>query len=89
VWVVGLAVVGVIPLAIGGADRFSVPVALFMGVCTVASLLRQIGRLPLNTEVPGLVAAAGVVLLLTRILPLQPPKWMIEAGKKPPQRPPG
>jgi hypothetical protein len=81
IWILLLAVVGVLPMAMGGVDRFSVPVAAFMAVCTAASLLRQTGRLAVNTEVPVLVIAAGVILLISRILSLPPPRWLQEPGR--------
>ena len=85
IWILMLAVVGLLPILLGGLDRFSVPIAAFMAVCTGASLLRQTGRMAVNTEVPVLVIAAGVILLASRLLPLPPPRWLQEPGRSPPK----
>ena len=81
-WIMLLAIAGLMPMVLGGIDRFSVPFGAFLGICTFASLSRQIGWLPINQEVPLLVMAAGVVLLVCRGIPLPAPRWMdVEAAK--------
>jgi hypothetical protein len=47
-------------------------------------LLRQTGRLDPDTEVPILVIAAGVLLLVARMRSIPAPGWLIESQKNRP-----
>lgn len=78
IWTLGLAAVGILTLAIGGIDKFTVVVGPFFILASFLSLLRQTERLPLNVEVPILVIAAGVLLLIARGRAIAPAKWLIE-----------
>lgn len=80
VWVLGLAVVGVLILVAGGLDKVTAVVGPFLIIATLFSLLRQTGRISIDTEVPSLVIAAGVLMLVARLLPLPAPKWLIDEG---------
>lgn len=72
VWIMLLGVTGALVLLLGGMKRTSLFVGLFLIVCSGAALMRQTGRLDINTEVPGLTIAAGVLLLLVRLAPAGP-----------------
>ena len=69
VWIMLLGVTGALVLVIGGLKRMSLFVGVFLMLCCSASLMRQTGRLDINTEVPGLTIAAGVLMLLVRLVP--------------------
>ena len=84
VWVIGLAVAGVLLMAVGGLDRVTAVVGPLLIVASCFALLRQTGRLAVDTEVPLLVIVVGVLLLLTRVLPVPSPKWLVEPPRKPP-----
>src|SRR6185503_8562621 len=64
VWVLGMAVVGILVMALGGIDKFTVVVGPFLLITTVFSLLRQTGKITDKTEVPSLVIIAGLLVLL-------------------------
>ena len=78
IWVLGLAVVGVLILVVGGLDKVTAVVGPFLIIATVFSLLRQTERISIDTEVPSLVIVAGVLMLVVRFLPLPAPKWLLE-----------
>ncbi len=78
IWTLGLAMVGVITIAIGGIDKVTVVVSPFFIVASGISVLRQTGRLTLDLEVPILVILSGVLLLIARIPAIPVPKWIIQ-----------
>lgn len=81
VWVLGLAVTGVLVLAVGGVNKVTAFVGPYLLICSVAALLRQTGRIVGNEEVPGLVVVAGVLMLVVRWLPLRWPRYVEDARK--------
>jgi hypothetical protein len=80
IWVLGLAVIGFLVLAVGGIDKVTFVVGPFLVASTFFSLLRQTGRISVDTEVPTLVIVFGVLMLLAKLLPIPIPKWIIEPG---------
>ncbi len=78
VWTMGLGVVGVLFFALTGIDRFSVVVGPFFIIASGCSILRQMEYLPVNVEVPSLVIAMGVLLLLARLPFIPPADWAVE-----------
>ncbi len=81
VWSLGLAVAGLLTLLAGGLDKVSVVVGPFFLVASVLSVLRQTGRLSLDTEVPILVILVGVLLLVARMPTIPAPSWVIDTTK--------
>ncbi len=83
VWVLGMAVVGILIMALGGIDKFTIVVGPFLLIATTFSLLRQTGRMTDKTEIPCLVIIAGFLVLLARFLPVPAPRWLKdEPGRK-------
>lgn len=78
IWTLGLAMVGVLTLAIGGLDKVTVVVAPFFIVSSCISVLRQTGRLHLDVEVPILVILLGVLLWIARMPTIPLPAWVIQ-----------
>ena len=78
VWVLALGIVGVLVLVLGGMNKVTVVAGPFLILATFFSLLRQTGRLSLDVEVPLLVISVGILMLISRLAPLPPPKWMLE-----------
>lgn len=76
VWTLGLALIGVLTLAIGGFDKVTVVVGPFFVAASLLSVSRQSGRLPLNVEIPVLVILAGVLLLVARHPAVPAPRWV-------------
>lgn len=78
VWVLSLAVVGILIMVLGGINKVTFVVGPFLLISTVFSLLRQTGRLSEKVEIPCLVIAGGVLALLAWLLPLPTPAWLEE-----------
>jgi hypothetical protein len=78
-WTLGLAMVGVLAVILSGFDKLSFVVSGFFGLASLFSILRQTGTLTAEVEVPLLVLAAGVLLLMARSPAIPPPRW-IEKG---------
>lgn len=85
IWTLGLAVVGLLTIAISGIDKFSVVVGPFFCIASGLSILRQSDRLRLELEVPILVIVAGVLLLIARLPAIRVPTWVIP--ERAPQQP--
>jgi hypothetical protein len=78
VWTLGLGVVGVLTFILsGGLDKVSVVIGPFFLVGSVLSILRQTGHLQLDTEMPVLVIAVGVLLLAAQLRFVPEPKWFV------------
>jgi hypothetical protein len=76
-WTLAVAAIGVLTLAIGGIDKVTIVIGPFFILAGCLSLLRQTGRMSVNIEVPVLVIAAGILLLLARIPLIRSPNWLI------------
>ena len=81
VWTLGVALVGILTFALGGFDKVTVVVGPFFLIASFLSILRQTGRLNVNIEIPVLVIAAGVLLLVARMNFIPVPKWLIETSR--------
>jgi len=80
IWTLGLAVVGLLTLAISGIDKFSIVVGPFFFIASGLSILRQSDRLRLELEVPILVILGGVLMLIARLPAIRVPSWVIQEG---------
>ena len=74
IWTVALAAVGLITLLLGGLNKLTVVVGPFLMISSVCSLLRQIGTMPIDREVPILTIILGILMLLVQILNLPMPE---------------
>jgi hypothetical protein len=86
VWTLGIAIVGVLAFALGGIDKVTVVVGPFFLLASFLSILRQTGRMRIDLEVPILIIAAGVLLLIARLPALPAPTWLIPSNEKPRER---
>lgn len=66
VWTLGLAVIGVLAFLLGGLNKVSLVVGPFFLIGSCLSVLRQTDRLHVDVEMPILVIAAGILLLVAR-----------------------
>src|SRR5438105_1812359 len=76
VWTLGLAAVAIVILPASGIDKLTVVIVPLLLLASIASVLRQTGRITGNYEVPGLVIAAGVLILISHLSPLPPAAWL-------------
>jgi hypothetical protein len=82
VWTLGLGVVGVLVFAIYGVDKATVVVGTLFILTSILSVLRQSGRITLEVEVPVLVIAAGVLMMVSRHPRVPPPAWLLDSIPK-------
>lgn len=86
-WTLGVAAVGVLAFVLGGIDKVTVVVGLFFILASCLSLLRQTGRMSVDKEVPVLVIAAGVLLLVARLKSIPAPTWLSQPRSEAPRDP--
>lgn len=77
IWILSLALTGVLFFVIGGFDKLTVVAGPFFLIASLLSVLRQTDRLALNTEVPVLIIVAGVLLLVARSSRIPMPQWFV------------
>jgi hypothetical protein len=65
VWTVGLAASGLLLMALAGLNKLTAVVGPFLIIASIFSLLRQRGTIHIDQEVPCLVIALGVLLLIS------------------------
>ncbi len=82
VWTLGLAAVGLLTLVLDGLNRVSVVVGPFFLAAACFSVLRQTGTMTENIEVPCLVIVFGVLLLISYLVKLPAPTWILEDPRK-------
>ena len=81
VWILGLAGCGLLAFLVSGFNKVTFVVGTFFLVTSGLALLRQIGWLEMDVELPLLVLVAGVLLLLVRHPSIPAPQWMMEASR--------
>jgi hypothetical protein len=77
-WTLGLAVTGVLSIALLGFDKATAVIGPFLVICSVFSILRQTGRVEVYYEIPILVIIFGALLLLAVVSPLKRPDWLLQ-----------
>lgn len=75
VWTLSLAGAGALSLLLGGLNRLTIVVGPFLLVSAMCSIFRQTGQLALKFEMPILVIALGVLLLVSQLSNLPAPQW--------------
>ncbi len=77
VWTLGLAAMGIVVFLVsGGIDKVSVVLGAFFLISSVLSVLRQVGKLQQNTELPILVILIGSLLLVVQLPIIPAPRWL-------------
>lgn len=82
VWAGGLAVAGILSIAIGGLNKVTVVTGPFLLVASVCSLLRQTGRLAIDLEIPVLVIVLGALMLISQLTRLPTPDLFPEDDRE-------
>ena len=81
IWILGLGVVGILTFVLSkGFDKVSVVLGPFFLLASLLSVLRQMGNLRLEIEVPLLVISIGVLLLVAQMPSVPKPGWFIESA---------
>jgi hypothetical protein len=87
IWTLGVALVGILTFALGGFDKVTFVVGSFFLLASFLSILRQTGQLGINIEIPVLVIAAGVLMIVAQMRFVPMPHWLDESQEK--RRPKG
>ena len=82
IWILCLAVAGVLAFAFGGFNKVSVVLGPFFIAASCLSLLRQMDRISIDMEVPLLVILSGVLLLVARLPSVPLPNWVDQEATK-------
>ena len=83
IWILGLGITGLLIL-ISSIDKVTVVIGPFLIAATIFSILRQTGRISVDTEVPSLVIVFGALMLIARLLPIPLPSWIVDPPKSEP-----
>lgn len=83
VWTLGVAIIGVLSFALGGIDKVTIVVGPFFLFASFLSVLRQTGRLRIDLEIPLLIIAAGVLMIVARLPAVPVPTWLSETNAGP------
>ncbi len=76
VWTLGLGFIGMMIFVLAkGIDKVSLVLGMFFLLANLFSVLRQIGQLTLDVEVPLLVISIGVLLLIAQLPVISKPSW--------------
>ncbi len=71
VWVLGLAIAGILVLALGGLTRTTFVLGPFLIICAGFSIARQAGKVSQVVELPVLVIIFGALSLFAAMVPLR------------------
>ena len=74
-WIAGLGVLGILLPVVAGLDKTTVVAGPFLIICSLFSLLRQLDWIAQAVEVPALVTAFGLCMLLPFVLKVPRPHW--------------
>lgn len=81
VWTFSLGALGILAFVVGGFDKVTVVIGPIFLLASVLSYLRQSGQLSPNVEVPGLMVATGLLLLLAHHPSIPVPLWLFPPGE--------
>ena len=81
IWTLGIGVVGVLTLAFGGVNKFTIVVGPFLILSSCFSYLRQMGILRFEVEAPLLVIVFGTLLFLAQLPSIPVPNWIVPDTK--------
>jgi hypothetical protein len=78
VWTLGIGGVGLLTLAFGGLNKFTVVVGPFLILSSAFAFLRQFGMLQFEVEAPLLVIIFGALLLVAQMPAISVPNWIVK-----------
>lgn len=76
IWTMGLGLAGLLILAVCGFNKVTIVTGPFLIIAAIMSILRLTGRIEMQQEMPGLMIALGVLMLMSPIAPVPLPGWM-------------
>ena len=76
IWPVLLAAGAILAVVCGGIDKLTFVLVPFLLISSLFAVLRQVGRLRVNLEVPCLFIILGTLWLIAELLKLPTPEWL-------------
>jgi hypothetical protein len=68
VWTLGLAVAGILIIALGERSKLTFVIGPFLVISSIFSVLRQTGRIRVNIEFPILFIVLGLLMLIAHLI---------------------
>jgi hypothetical protein len=81
-WPVLLAAGAILAVVCGGIDKLTFVLAPFLLISSLFAVLRQVGRLTVNFEIPCLFIILGILWLIAELLNLPTPEWLKKEKEK-------
>jgi hypothetical protein len=78
IWILCLSLTGLLTMITSGIDKFSVIVGPIFMIAGGMSYLRQAGQLKLELELPILLIALGILMLIARLPTIPRPSWIVD-----------
>ena len=84
IWTLSLGAVGALTFLVWGLDKVTVVIGPLFLLASILSVLRQTKYIDLNSEVPVLIIASGVLSLVAHLPGVPVPAWLElgHTGKK-------
>jgi hypothetical protein len=82
VWTLGMGLVGLLLLALCGINKVTIVTGPFLMVASAFTILRQYGRFDIGQEMPSLIIALGLLMLVSVLTPIPAPGWANAHPKK-------
>ena len=76
IFTLGMSAIGLLCFILFGFDKVSIVLGPFFLVASLLSVLRQTGRISLDSELPILVILIGILLLIARFPFVPMPNWI-------------
>ena len=80
VWTLSLAIIGCLAFVVDGFNKVTWVVGTFFVITSLLSVVRQTGRITIDTEIPVLVIVSGILVLIARHPAIPNPNWMPDAS---------
>jgi hypothetical protein len=81
VYTLGLGLIGLLLLALCGVNKLTIVTGPFLMIAAAFTILRQSGHLNVQ-EMPSLVIALGLLMLISVLTPIPAPGWANAHPKK-------
>jgi hypothetical protein len=75
VWPMGMGLAGLLILALCGVNKLTIVTGPLLIVAAIFTVMRQVGRFEMSQEMPSLVIAMGLLMLVSVLAPIPAPGW--------------
>jgi hypothetical protein len=75
IWTLGLGLAGLLVLALCGVNKLTIVTGPLLIIAALFSVMHQTGRFELSQQMPSMVIAMGLLMLLSVLAPVPAPGW--------------